>query len=270
MRNRDLTQREIADMDNFLDNHPEIAEQLRKDPSLIDNKQFVANHPALQEYLQSHPEVREEFRENPNAFMHAEHRYERQENGRSGDNGITRKELADMDRFLDSHPEIAEQLKKDPSLIDNRKFVENHPALQEYLHSHPEVREEFRENPNAFMHAEDRYDQREEAREGDRGHDRDFDRREMSNFGEFLRGHSTMADALSHDPTLANDREFLETHPDLQQYLKAHPGVQQQLVANPQVVMTSPALAGTAAPPRKELTTSPKPEPPTIKPEPQH
>ena len=38
--------------------HREIAEQLRKDPSLVKNDEFVKNHPALQTYLQQHPEVR--------------------------------------------------------------------------------------------------------------------------------------------------------------------------------------------------------------------
>src|SRR5216684_1779900 len=137
---------QIADMDKFLDSHPEIAEQLRKDPSLINNKQFVENHPALQEFLQSHPGVREEFSENPNAFMRREERFDRREGDRddhriagdrdrnlAGDRDVTREELATTDRFLDTHPEIAEQLRKDPSLIKNKEFVENHPALQEFL-----------------------------------------------------------------------------------------------------------------------------------------
>src|SRR5260370_40887575 len=83
------------------------------------------------------------------------------------DNDTTRQEVAAMDSFLDSHPEIAEQLRQDPSLINNRQWVENHPALQEYLQQHPEIREEFSENPNAFMQRENRYDRRENRREGD-------------------------------------------------------------------------------------------------------
>ena len=282
-RDRDITQRDVAEMDHFLDHHPEIAEQLRRDPSLIDNQRFVSDHPELQEYLQMHPSVRKEFDENPNAFMHAEERYDRGQEERGRYNyGITREELASMDQFLDKHPEIAEQLRKDPSLIDNRRFVADHPALQEYLQSHPRVSAEFHEHPNVFMHDEERYDRREDNQRANApanyGHDRDFDRREVSGFGEFLRGHSTTADALSNNPSLANNREFLETHPDLREYLQAHPVVQQQLSANPQAVMTSPALAGTTAPPQqKGVTTAPplkqpdqpiRPEPP-IKPEPQ-
>lgn len=253
-QDNDTTQRQLADMDHFLDGHPEIAEQLRKDPSLINNKEFVANHPTLQQWLQEHPGVREEVSENPNAFMRQEERYDRREDRYRGDRDTTRQELASMDRFLDSHSEIAEQLRKDPSLVNNAEFVANHPALQQYLQQHPGVREEITENPNAFMRQEQRYDRREDAtsyRDRDRDRDRmttnlgdrDRDGGEMSSFGEFLRGHSTVADQLSKDPTLANNKEFLASHPELQDYLKDHPGVQQQLTENPQAVMTSPGLA---------------------------
>jgi hypothetical protein len=50
---------QIANMDKFLDSHQEIEEQLRKDPSLIRNDEFVEKHPALQQYLQEHPGIRE-------------------------------------------------------------------------------------------------------------------------------------------------------------------------------------------------------------------
>ena len=63
---------QVANVDQFLDGHPEIAEQLRRDPSLINNDEFVRTHPALQEYLQQHPGVREEFTENPQALMQRE------------------------------------------------------------------------------------------------------------------------------------------------------------------------------------------------------
>ena len=68
-RDRDTTRRELAKFDQFLDKHREIAEQVRKNPSLVNNDEFVKNHPALQTYLKEHPGVRKEAKENPNAFM---------------------------------------------------------------------------------------------------------------------------------------------------------------------------------------------------------
>src|SRR5271156_1409807 len=76
-------------------------------------------------------------------------------------NDITRQEVIDFNRFLDSHPEVAEQLRKDPSMIDNRRWVADHPALQQYLHEHPEVADAFRAHPDAFMRDEDRYGRQE-------------------------------------------------------------------------------------------------------------
>ncbi len=142
---------ELANFDQFLDSHRETAEQLRKDPSLVNNEQFVKSHPDLQAYLQQHPEVREEVKENPNAFMHQEARYERTENApatpnnRSGlDRDTTRGELANFDKFLDSHRETAEQLRKDPSLVNNEQFVKSHPDLQAYLQQHPKCAKKLR------------------------------------------------------------------------------------------------------------------------------
>ena len=75
---------------------------------------------------------------------------------------ITRQGLASFNQFLVSHPEIAEQLRKDPSLVDNREFLERHPALQSYLQDHPAIREEIERDPNAFMRDEERFDRHED------------------------------------------------------------------------------------------------------------
>src|SRR5207247_312000 len=150
----DTTRRQLAEFDRFLDSHPEVASQLRQDPSLVNNPEFVENHSELQQYLQQHPEVREEIKENPNAFMNREQRFERHDadgdmrdkdsdNDRNRDRDTTRGELASFDRFLDSHPELAEKLRQDPSLINNHKFVSHSHALRDYLKDHPKVREEL-------------------------------------------------------------------------------------------------------------------------------
>jgi hypothetical protein len=239
MRDGDITRRDVADMDHFLDEHPEIAQQLRKDPSLIDNRQWVANHPALQEYLQNHPQISATFRANPNLFMRDEERYDRQ----TSDRNISRRDIVEMDRFLDAHPEIAEQLKKDPSLIDNRQWVANHPALQEYLKTHIDVSASFRAHPDQFMRDEDRYNENGDHFAGNRMNADDRNH-EMTGFGHFLGDHSKIAADLSSDPTLATNRDYLSSHPELNDYLQAHPTVNQQLSADPQGVMSSTTVQG--------------------------
>jgi hypothetical protein len=60
MTDRDAGRRDSANFDRFLDGHREIAEQVRKDPSLLDNRNFVRDHPALETYLQQNPGVRDQ------------------------------------------------------------------------------------------------------------------------------------------------------------------------------------------------------------------
>ena len=250
-RGRDTTRGELASFDQFLDRHREIAEQLHKNPSLVNDKTWVQNHPALQTYLQDHKGVREEVAENPNAFMTAENGYERREDNRFGgqvlrNRDTTHGQLASFDQFLDHHHEIAEQLRKDPSLMNNQKWVQEHPALQTYLQDHKGVREEITENPNAFMTAENRYDRREDSfgREMSRG---DMRHGDMDSFREFLGSHSSIAQQLHKDPSLAKNQQFLESHPEFRAYLTAHPSVQSALVQDPHSFMKSATETGTTA-----------------------
>ena len=261
---RDRNRGAMASMDRFLDGHPEIAEQVRKDPSLLTNEQFVKQHPALQTYLQQHPQVRDEIAQNPNNFMQREQHFDQREDGmdRNGmDRDRNRGEMASMDRFLDGHPEIAEQVRKDPSLLTNKKFVDQHPALQTYLQQHPQVRQEVAENPNNFMQQEQRFDRQENNYGQSKGRfDSDVTRGELTSFGQFLSGHDSVAQQLSKNPSLVNNAEYMENHPELKAYLQAHPGVQQELKENPQAFMQSaqqmskPAPKGTTMqrPPQKQ------------------
>lgn len=193
----DITAREVAEMNQFLDSHPEIAEQLRKDPSLVDNQRWVADHPALQAYLQEHPRVADAFRTSPNLFMRDEGGYNR--------------DVADMSRFLQSHPEIAAELRRDPRLIDNRDWVANHPALQEYLQNHPQITAAFRADPGAFMQDENR-DMRD-----------DITRADVTEMGRFLASHPEINEQLRKDPSLIDNRKWVSDHPALQEYCKAIP-----------------------------------------------
>jgi hypothetical protein len=250
-QDNDINRRELANFDRFLDSHREIAEQLRKDPSLVDNREFVKNHPALQTYLQDHPGVRGALKENPNAFMRQEDRFDRREDNRD----IRRPELASFDRFLDSHRETAEQLRRDPSLVDNQEFIKNHPALQNYLQEHPELRAEIKENPNGFMRQEDRYDHREN------GVDRDADHRPFARFGEFLGSHSDVAQQLSKDPSLVKNQEYMENHPELREYLNANPDVRQGLMENPQSFVRNAQPFGNNKTADHEMTPAVDPKP---------
>ena len=259
----DITRQELAGFDQFLDSHREIAEQLRKNPSLVNDHTFVEQHQALQTYLREHPAIREELKENPNAFMRQEERFDRREDARDRD--ISRQELASFDRFLDGHREVAEQFHKNPSLVNDREYLQKHPELQAYLSEHTGVREELRENPNAFMRQEDRFDNRQDAQgrgDNDRNSDRDvarnedrdrFDNRNLDR--DIDRDDHRDPDARSRNRDdrisgqLVRDRDtargelasfdqFLDKHREIAEQLRRNPG----LVNNQQFLADHPAL----------------------------
>jgi phage-related protein len=257
----DATRQELAHFNEFLDSHREIADQVRQNPSLVNNEEFVKSHPALQNFMQEHPAVRQELKENPNAFMHQEARYDHREDDRM------REERDHFDRFLDSHREIADQLRRDPKLINDEGYVRANPDLHAYLQDHSEFRDAVRKDPDAFVRqdydrrdGDDRYarqnndDRDRDARRDndDRDHDRysqrdaddrdrDARRDELANFDHYLDTHRETAEQLRKDPSLVNNDEFVKNHPSLQSYLQQHPGVRTALKDNPNAFMQQEA-----------------------------
>jgi hypothetical protein len=60
--------REIASFDRFLDGHPR-AQDLYRNPSLVNSADYLEDHKELREFLRDHPALRDELRVNPRALM---------------------------------------------------------------------------------------------------------------------------------------------------------------------------------------------------------
>ncbi len=80
-RDNDITRGELQKFNTFLDNHPGIAKDLQGNPSLVNDPNYLAQHPELKDFLEDHPGVRRELKEHPKFFMHREQRFERHERG---------------------------------------------------------------------------------------------------------------------------------------------------------------------------------------------
>ncbi len=78
----DINRTELRNYDQFMDQHPEMAREVNRNPRLLDNPNYVRNHPELKQFLQTHPGVRQEVRENPRQFAQQERRYNRIEDRR--------------------------------------------------------------------------------------------------------------------------------------------------------------------------------------------
>jgi hypothetical protein len=222
---RDAMNRNLADFNQFAGSHREIADQLRKDPSLIKSRDYVSDHPELNAFLRAHPEVSTTMRQNPDRFMSEEARFNNTADGRDFDGD---RNAEQFHRFLDDHPEIAEQIRRDHAMAVNQEFIDSHPDLKNFYQANPEVRNQVRENPDGFMQQEDRF-----ARVDNRG-DQDFDHDHLASFQLFLGGHSDIAQDVSRNPGIVKDPEYIQNHPDLNNYLNANPGVRNDLMQNPQ------------------------------------
>ena len=240
------TRQELATFDQFLDNHCEIAEQLRKDPSLADNNQFEKTHPAFQTFLQQHPQIQQDLRQDPKFFMHQEDTFDRRED--QGDRDAVRRQRDDFDRFLGGHREIADQLRRNPGLANDQQFLRTHPELDDYLRQQPDVRADLRRDADGFMRQDDRDyradnetnrndvgrndagrndgDRNEVARNDAGRNDSDYDRNDTADrrddarpgvkeFNQFLADHPEIAEQLRKNPSLANREDFLEDAPGL-------------------------------------------------------
>jgi hypothetical protein len=230
------TPTEITNFNRYLDNHPAVAQQLAANPSLANNQQFLGNHPGLQNFLNSHPGVSSSLRTTPGQFMYREGHYEWAQGGGpvAAAPGTASGPVARFDNgYLDQHPEVAHQLASNPKLADNPQFLATHPGLDSYLAGHPEVRQELQAHPERFMTSEWRDDLYGHGT-GAPGPVGRFDR-------GYLDEHPEVAQQLANNPHLADNPQFLATHPGLDSYLAAHPEVRTELQQHPERFMNREA-----------------------------
>jgi len=154
----EASQEQLRSFDHFLENHPEVARELRERPERVNDSGFLERHADFQQWLNNHPQAANAFRENPGEFMERERHFQHySEDLNSGDEH--RRELARFDWFLDSHPDIRHELARRPELANRGEYLANHADLREFLDRHPGVREQLRDNPREFMDREARFEE---------------------------------------------------------------------------------------------------------------
>lgn len=145
-----------------------------------------------------------------------------------GDNGITQGEITNFNHFLDGHPGLAQQLAANPSLVDNATFLTNHPSLQGFLRNHPGVRDEIDARAGQFMYRKGRYEWLHGG--GPVASAPGFSDAPLERFHlGYLDEHPEVAHQLAANPGLADNPQFLATHPGIETYLANHPEVRQEL-----------------------------------------
>ena len=73
-RNRNAV--ELQQFHDFLNSHPWFRDDLSKNPALVDDANYLRQHPELNKFLQSHPAIKQELRTNPRQVWQREMSYE--------------------------------------------------------------------------------------------------------------------------------------------------------------------------------------------------
>lgn len=173
---------EVQNFNDYLSKHPNVAQQLSANPSLINNKQYLANHQGLEGFLANHPNAAQQLHNDPAQFMrrsessggwfrgghgnYANGAWQNNWHNGAPNNWNNRWQnggahpLANTDHYMDEHPDVAQQLQAHPGLVNDPKFVANHPGLQGFLANHPVAATKWQNHPKGYMQHEDRYNQK--------------------------------------------------------------------------------------------------------------
>ncbi|MGO9451864.1 MAG: hypothetical protein ACLQDV_12620 [Candidatus Binataceae bacterium] len=227
-----ITPNEVNNFNTYLSNHPNTAAELKANPGLADNPNYMANHPGLQTFLANHPGVREELHQNPGRMMGTEERnqwpgggnqwhgggpggpvaggpggYSGPPGGYGGGGSVARFDNG----YMAEHPGVGYQLAQNPKLVDDPQFRATHPGLVQYLNTNPGVRQELEQHPERFMAAEQAY------RHGVANGSRPF-----ATADNYLDHHPEVSQQLNKDPRLIDDPQYIASHPGLHDYLENH------------------------------------------------
>jgi hypothetical protein len=126
----------------FLNTHPNVAADLTRNPSLVNDPTYLANHSGLQGFLRSHPRVQKDVELGPGTYSYS--------NGRAD---WKRAPLTNSEThaYLLDHLDVASELEANPSLAQDPQYLLKHPGLKQFLNEHPNALSEMKEHPYGFV-----------------------------------------------------------------------------------------------------------------------
>lgn len=125
-----------------------------------------------------------------------------------------------MDNYLNNNPRIAKELHENPSLINDPKWLSEHPKVQNWMNSHPTMKTDAATRTSQFVNQTER-------------HDLKVDHQALNGTDAFMKNHPQVAGELKNDPNLINDPNYLAKHPQLDNYLAKHPEVRKDWQEHP-------------------------------------
>jgi hypothetical protein len=147
-----VSERDLRSFDTFLDSHWETAQELYRDPELVNNDRFLRGHSDLRNWFDDHQEAAQAIQADPRGAIWHERTARRDEDERRpASTRISERDLRSFEDYLNAHDETAQELYRNPDLINDRQFVREHRALHDWLEDHQEAAATIQANPNKFL-----------------------------------------------------------------------------------------------------------------------
>lgn len=128
--------RALREFDRFLDHHPLLEDQLRLNPPLSVNKQFLESNPELRNFLGANPKIAEGLTIYPRYYLNRALL-------RQASAPVSFRELGALKDLFQQQPKLEQELTVNPEAIRNPAFLEAHPALRDFLVQHPALARVF-------------------------------------------------------------------------------------------------------------------------------
>ncbi len=127
---------DMRDFQQFLNDHSWLAGQLRNDPSLANDQNFLNGNSEFAQFLSDHPSVQRGLQADATGYIRRALGYagqgpEQGGNWNSWNNQANYQEMSDFNQFLTSHPWIANKLRGNPLLANNQDFLHDNPPLSQ-------------------------------------------------------------------------------------------------------------------------------------------
>lgn len=151
---------DVARLNQFLEDHRDIAKQLQKNPLLVTDHKFLDKHKDVRRFFDENVRLREVFAEDPGYFAGKNARAEAVSGAaanrelNAGPSGVTGRDLLEVEKFLQKHKDIARQLGSSPALGRDPQYLKQHKDLRRFFDEHAHIQAEFDENPKYFMQRE--------------------------------------------------------------------------------------------------------------------
>jgi hypothetical protein len=223
-----IAERDLRSFQRYLDDHWETAQDLYRNPDLINDREYVRDHQALRDWLKDHPDAAREIRDNPRAVLWRERgRGSRDSRDEDVSTGLTDRQRRNWEEFLGDHQAIARDLSRNPDLVNDTRYVHDHEPLDDWFHKHREAAAIIMANPSAYLTRSSRSSEPDP----DYGQPTASD---IQSFEQYLDRNWEVANALYREPDLIKSRGFLRDNPTLDDWMRAHPAAARAIRERPQ------------------------------------